>query len=177
MVRRTPPGPADPDRPAAGSTDPTDAAGPPDGTERSPFPSLEGLPVAGITRRRMAFLLAAIVSVWIVIVFVRQVGDAAAANSRADALAADNRARAAQVAALQRELATVARPEYITQQARGAGLGATNERRFSLAPGAAPLPANAPGSAAARLGEQTRTETPLDAWLSLLFGPTPAAQP
>jgi cell division protein FtsB len=176
MVRRTPSGPAASERPdpaaQSNATDDASVGARPDG-----IPALDGLPIAGITRRRVAFLLAAIVSVWIVIVFVRQVGDAAAANSRADQMAADNQARAAQVAALQRELAVVTRPEYIAQQARGAGLGSPNERRFSLAPGAPPLPADAPGSAAARLGEQSRTETPLDAWLSLLFGPTPASQP
>lgn len=135
--------------------------------------SLQGLSVAGITRRRTAVLLGAVVALWIVIVFARQVGDAAAATARADRIRADNAALATEVASLQAELRLVQGPEYIAQQARGYGLGTPQERPFALAPGAPPLASGAPGSAALRLGAVAAARSPLETWLSLLFGPSP----
>ena len=43
---------------------------------------------------------------------------------------------------------------------------------FSLAPDAPPLPKDAPGSASVRLGADTTRVTPLESWLTLLFGPS-----
>ena len=62
----------------------------PDPRPRQTPPDLGGLPVAGITRRRVAWLLGALVSIWIVSVFARQVGDAGAAVDRADRLRFEN---------------------------------------------------------------------------------------
>jgi cell division protein FtsB len=169
MERRTPEPPPPSSSPSTpvnpGSVDPTEAA--------DRLNPLDTLPIAGITRRRVGFLVAALVSVWIVVVFARQVGEASTASARAHQLAADNAQLAASVEALQHELQVIERPEYVSQQARGVQLGATNERPFSLAPGAPPLAADAPGSAAARLGSHESRESPLEAWLSLLFGPSP----
>jgi cell division protein FtsB len=133
---------------------------------------LEGFGVVGITRRRVAWLLAAIVATWVVIVFARQVGEASTASGRASAIEAQNEQLAANVAALRRELDTIQRRPFILQQARANGLGEPNERPFRLAPGSSPLPANAPGSAVARLGSVTHRDSPLESWLSLLFGPS-----
>jgi cell division protein FtsB len=143
---------------------PAEAAGPPD-------VDLAGLPVAGITRRRLAFLAAAFVSAWIVVVFARQVGEASEATTRAEQMQIANAELAADVASLERELELIQRQDYILQQARGYRLGAPNEIPFTLAPDAPPLTADAPGSAAVRLGAGEPSITPLESWLSLLFGP------
>ena len=65
---------------AASGPGPADA--PPDAAP-SGIP-LDGLSIAGITRRRAAFVLLALVTIWIVAVFARQVGDASAATGRAE---------------------------------------------------------------------------------------------
>ena len=134
-------------------------------------PSLDGLPITGFSRRRAAWALWAIVALWIVWVFARQVGDASAATARADQIRSDNQALAAQVDALTAERELIQKQAYIEQQARAYGLGTPRERPFSL-PLDAPTPGpDAPGSAAARLGAQAAPVSPLDGWLSVLFGP------
>lgn len=132
---------------------------------------LSGLTVAGITRRRVGWVVAAFVSAWIVIVFARQVGDATTAANRAAQMVADNAALAAEVRALEGELALIVEPSFVGLQARGHGLGAPREIPFTLAP-SVPTPADgAPGSASVRLGADDDRQTPLESWLSLLFGP------
>jgi cell division protein FtsB len=136
-------------------------------------PSLAALPIAGITRRRVAVIVGALLAAWIVIVFARQVGEAAAASARAEAIAAENEQVAAEVTRLQAELDLIQRQEYILQQARGLGFGSNAERPFRLTADAPPLSPNAPGSGALRLGHDELPQSPLDSWLSLLFGPGP----
>jgi cell division protein FtsB len=155
---------ADPPEPATGPAGPGSAA---------PEIDLSVLPVAGITRRRMAFLAAAFVSAWIVVVFARQVGEASAATTRAEQMRLANAELAADVDSLERELELIQRQEYILQQARAYRLGVPNEIPFTLSPDAPPLAADAPGSAAVRLGAGEPAVTPLESWLSLLFGPEP----
>ncbi|HEX6867374.1 MAG TPA: hypothetical protein VF119_01150 [Candidatus Limnocylindrales bacterium] len=165
MLRRflpTPPQDDPDDADATPSADPT--AG------RPAEPSLAALPVVGFTRRRMAILLGTLLIGWIVIVFARQVSEAAAATGRAEAMVISNDQRREQVAALERELDKIGDRRFILQQARGYGLGGAHEIPFSLAAGAPSLPPNAPGSASVRLGAQTSTG-PLERWLTLLFGP------
>ena len=133
---------------------------------------LSSLSVAGITRRRVGWAAAILVSAWIVIVFARQTSEASEAAARSDQIARDNAALAAQVASLEQELQLIGRPEYIAQQARGYGIGSPKEIPFTLDP-SVPAPAgDAPGSAALRLGAPQEPGSPLDTWLSLLFGPT-----
>jgi len=152
------------------------AAGGPSGQAdgpRSPIaPDLAALPIAGISRRRMAGVIGGLLAVWIIIVFTRQVGDAAAATTRADEIAQGNQARQGQVAALERELEVIARGRYVDQQARGYGMGSDTEIPFSLAPGAPALPDDAPGSAAVRVGADIHKVSPLERWLTVLFGPS-----
>ncbi len=140
-----------------------------EGDGRPGEPDLATLPIVGISQRRLATLLGALVAAWIIILFARQVGDAAAASARADAMIADNAARHAQVAALDRELARIQQPRFVLLQARAHGLGGHNEIPFTLDPGAPPLPTDAPGSAALRVGAPVSV-SPLDRWLTLLFG-------
>ena len=144
----------------------------PDPRPRQVPPDLGGLAIAGITRRRVAWILAAIVSIWIVAVFARQVGDAGAAADRADRLRFENSGLVSQVDDLQKELDLVQRQAFVEQQARANGLGGKGERPFALGPDASPLPADAPGSAAVRLGAMPTRTAPIDVWLDLLFGPS-----
>jgi cell division protein FtsB len=132
-------------------------------------PDLSALPIAGLTQRRMAILLGVLIAAWVVVLFARQVGDATAASSRAEAMIAENAARHAEIAGLERELNRIQQRRYILQQARAHGLGGHNEIAFTLDPAAPPLPADAPGSAALRVGTPTSI-SPLDSWLAILFG-------
>jgi cell division protein FtsB len=133
---------------------------------------LGGLSVVGITRRRVGWVSAGLVAVWIVVVFARQVGDAQAASNNATQLAADNEALAAEVQSLQSELDLVVQPDYVAMEARGVRLGNPHEIPFTLDPSVPPPVDGAPGSASARLGVTTSHETPLESWLQLLFGPS-----
>jgi cell division protein FtsB len=137
--------------------------------------SLAGLTVAGFTRRRAAWLAGVLVAAWIVVVFARQVGDASAKAAETVQARAANAEVAAEVAALQRELDLVQRPQYIEQQAHGIGLGSAKDHAFTLAPDAPPLASDAPGSASVRLGAPASIPSPLDTWLDLLFGPDPGS--
>jgi cell division protein FtsB len=166
------------DRPAARDPSAALAAGDEPGADAAPsgaIPAdgidLTGLSIAGITRRRVGWVAAGLVSVWILVVFARQVGDATAAANRAVQLAADNAALAAEVQALQGEVDLIVRPEYVSIAARAHGLGAPHEIPFALSPSVAAPVDGAPGSASVRLGAQVDHQTPLESWLSLLFGP------
>jgi cell division protein FtsB len=158
--------------------DPSDAAA----DEAEPGPSaradglvervdLSGLSIAGITRRRVGWLAAGLLACWIVVVFARQVGDAGAAATRAEQMAADNAALAAEVQSLQNEVDMIVKPEYVAIAARGHGLGEDHEIPFTLGPSVAAPVDGAPGSASVRLGASVDHQTPLESWLSLLFGP------
>jgi cell division protein FtsB len=151
---------------------PPDEANPADAVDATSAQDLTGLTVAGLTRRRVAFLAAAFVAAWIVILFARQVGQASEATRRLQDLGAGNESLTAQVASLERELQLIQRQEYIKQAARGYGLGRGREIPFTLKPGAPPLSANAPGSASVRLGASDASQSPLESWLSVLFGPS-----
>lgn len=164
MTRPTDSPPLDDDAPeVAPDASPTTAS-------RLAAPDLTTLPIAGITGRRMAIALGVLLAVWIVLMFARQVGDAAAASSHADALVISNAQQASRVAALSRELQQIQRQQYIDQEARAYGLGKTREIAFTLDPNAPSLPPDAPGSASVRLGSEVDDGSPLDHWLTLLFG-------
>jgi cell division protein FtsB len=152
---------------------PRDDAGPTDDPYRPSLGpvDLSGLSVAGITRRRVGWVAAGFVAIWIVVIFARQVGDATNATNRAAQMAADNAALAAEVEALQSEVALIVEPDYVAQQARGHGFGSPREIPFTLSATVPPPVDGAPGSASVRLGATDRRQTPLEAWLSLLFGP------
>jgi hypothetical protein len=133
--------------------------------------SLDGFSLAGITRRRVGVLVVALLSAWILFVFARQVADTAAKAAEADRARVSNAQVSQSVADLQRELTLIQQQAFITQQAHGLGLGVAKDHAFVLAPGAPPLADDAPGSAAVRLGGQAPDESPLESWLSILFGP------
>ena len=165
MLRRTPKPPTDdaPDEPRSAPSADMLAAGPGE-------PDLATLPIVGITPRHLAAVLGVLLAVWILFVFARQVSEAAAATGRAEAMVEANAAKRADIAGLERELDRIQQPRFILQQARAYGLGGSREIPFTLDPDAPPLDANAPGSAASRVGA-TSSASPLERWLTLLFGP------
>jgi hypothetical protein len=166
MVRRPSP---TPNEDAPDDTASTPSQG--DRVRASSEPDLATLPIVGLTRRRMAILLGVALAAWVIILFARQVTDAAAATGRAEAMVAANDARRAEVDGLQRELELIQQPAFVNQEARAYSLGGAHEIPFSLAQGAPPLPADAPGSAALRIGAPISV-SPLERWLTLLFGPS-----
>ena len=173
-TNRTAPPP--PDRragvPVPDLDDDPDGVGPADSTSVSDGIDLSSLSVAGITRRRVAWLTGGLVSAWIVIVFARQAGDAAGAAARVDQMHEDNRALAAEVASLEQELQVIEKPAYIAQASRAYRIGTDREVPFTLDSSVPSPDADAPGSAALSLGARERSMTPLESWLSILFGPS-----
>jgi cell division protein FtsB len=169
------------DRRALPPTDPPGPRQPPDDVATAPADAvdvaandgidLSSMSIAGITKRRVGWVCAALVAAWIVVIFARQASDGAAAATRADQVAADNAALAAEVAALEHELKLIQRPTYVSQQARAYRMGNPNEIPFTLDPSIASPGPDAPGSASARVGAAEDRVTPFESWLSLLFGP------
>jgi hypothetical protein len=133
---------------------------------------LAALPIVGLTRRRMAVIAAALLATWIVIAFARQVSEASAASARAEDIASGNAALRLEVAAMERELDAIARQRFVEQQARAYRVGGAHEIPFTLAPDAPPLADDAPGSASVRLGAEAEHISPLERWLTVLFGPS-----
>ncbi len=132
---------------------------------------LAALPIAGLTKRRVAFAIGVLIAAWVAFAFVRQVSEAAAISARADEMRAANAALAERVAAAERELAWIQGTTFVEQQARAYRLGSPEEIPFALAADPAPLGPDAPGSAANRVGAEEIRVTPLESWLSILFGP------
>ena len=124
-------------------------------------------PVAGVSRRHLAFGIGAVVVAWIVLVFARAVVDSSAATDRLGTLSGENDALQAQLEAGQRELELIRDPRFVAQQARAYGMGASGERAFALPVGAPPAPSIRPLGSAFR---DDGPRAPLEAWLDLLFG-------
>ena len=161
-----------PDLDAANDASPFDPRATVEGRPGTMAADLAALPIAGITRRRVAVLAGAMLATWIVIAFARQVGEAGTATARFEDIASSNAALRTEVAALERELDLIARQRYIEQQGRAYGLGGPREIAFALEKGAPALPADAPGSAALRIGARSEAVAPLERWLTVLFGPS-----
>ncbi len=135
--------------------------------------SLADLPVAGLTRRRVAILIGALVAAWVILLFARQVGEASEAMDRADAMRGSTAQLQTEVESLESELALIQKQAYIEQVAREYRLGSATEIPFAIADDAPPLAPDAPGSATVRLGSDPSTPTPLESWARLLFGAPP----
>ena len=91
------------------------------------------------------------------IVFARQVSDAAAAGADADAIARHKCRASAEVEGLERELDLIERQEFITQQARLYRPRASGkEIPFTLDPDAPPLPSDAPGLGRGEAGRRVQ---------------------
>lgn len=162
--------PPGPDLSDADLDEPLDGAGAASG--RGGAVDLAALPIVGLTRRRMALLVGALLAAWIVVAFARQVAEASEAATHAQDIATGNAMLRMEVAAMDRELEAIARQRFIEQQARGYGVGTSRETPFALAPDAPPLADDAPGSAAVRVGSEIERISPLERWLTVLFGPS-----
>jgi hypothetical protein len=128
------------------------------------------LPMPTLSRRRLVTAAGVIVATLLAMSFLRQVGAATDAASRATDLRAANAVLADEVARLQKDLGHVQDPRYILLEGRAYGLGGPREIPFALAAGAPALDKTAPGSASVRLGAPPLDRTPLDDWLEVLFG-------
>jgi hypothetical protein len=123
-----------------------------------------------LSRRRVVTAAGVLLAGLLTVSFVRQVGEASAASDRAEELRTTNAALRDDVARLQLDLSHVQDLRFIQLEGRAFGLGSKGEIPFALAAGAAALEADAPGSAAVRLGAPGRPHNTLDAWLEVLFG-------
>ncbi len=133
-------------------------------------PPVAARPARGINGRRLAVLVAGLVSLWLVGVFARQVGDAATAANQADQMRARNAAVSRDLTELQKELELIQQPAFVANVARGYMLGSPREIPFTIDPNAPALPADAPGSVGIRPDDAASERSPFDAWLQALFG-------
>ncbi len=133
---------------------------------------LASLRVAGLSRRRLMVAAIALAVAWVGFAFVQQVSEAAAITSRAVEMRAANAQLEARVSAAELELIQIQGLAYVEQQARAYRLGKSNEIPFTLEADPPPLGPDAPGSAATSVGADQLATSPLENWLSLLFGPT-----
>jgi hypothetical protein len=157
---------------SSGAGPATDPAPVPQGAPAG-TPSLAGLGIAGVSRRRVAWIGLTVAAVLIVVSFAGQAAEAAGATTRVVEERAWNTEVAAQTEALRQELRLVTQERWVLQQARAYRLGSRAERPFALAPGAPVLADDAPGSPTRRLGADTTQPSPLEGWLEVLFGPAP----
>ncbi|HKB28763.1 MAG TPA: hypothetical protein VKC59_07050 [Candidatus Limnocylindrales bacterium] len=146
-----------------------DEPSPPSGERRARIdPAALPMP---ISRRRLATVAGLLAAGWLVVAFGRQVGAASAATDRADELRGANAALRRDVTNLQDDLARVQDGRFVQLMGRAYGLGGRGEVAFTLEAGAPSPGPDAPGSAAVRLGARPSHGSPLDGWLSTLFGP------
>lgn len=148
----------------AGRAAPAPHEPPPDVELEPPF---KPPPVVGLGRRQLAFAIGVVIVVWIVLVFARAVATSSAASARADQLRLETAARTARLRSEQAELITIQTPAFVRLEARAYGIGQPGERPFALNLGAPAPSAVVPLGAAPAAA---RPPTPLDAWLTLLFG-------
>jgi hypothetical protein len=117
--------------------------------------------------RQTAFVAILAVAFWLIFVFGTTLQQLNEATAREGQVKAETAALQQQLTDGQRELQLAQTDSFKQLQARGYGLGAPNEIAFSLEAGAPSPPT------LAKLGAPpvaAQPETPLDAWLNLLFG-------
>jgi cell division protein FtsB len=115
----------------------------------------------------IALAVGLILALWFVVAFARTMGQLSEATARAAAVRADNAALTQRLAEAQKESALLQSDAYLRFAARSFGMGGPGERAFGLEPGApAPPPVTPLGDTPA----SPTPQTPLDSWLSLLFG-------
>ncbi len=138
--------------------------------EKAARAAIEGRFAIGISRRRVTMVFAGLVCLWLVGVFARQVGEAAAAADQAQAARARNEAALQQIDNLKAELTLIQQPGFIDSTARGYLLGSPREIPFTIDPNAPALPPDAPGSVGINSTPTAPPDSPLDSWLKALFG-------
>ena len=119
------------------------------------------------TGLQVGLVIGLVVAFWFVVAFGRTMADLSAATARTAAVRADTAALTQRLAEAQKESALLQSDAYLRFAARSFGMGREGERAFGLAPGAPPPAPMVP------LGESVAapaSTTPLENWLSLLFG-------
>ena len=170
------PRPAERTTPAGADPEPgTEATRTPAPATATALASLSDLPVAGLTRRRIAVLIAALVAAWVIVLFARQVGEASEASTRCrHVMRTEERRRwRPRCGGLEQELALIQRQAYIEQQAREYRLGEPREIPFILADNAPALAADVPGTAARSASARSSTGARRSSrgWISLFGSP------
>ena len=118
-------------------------------------------------RSHVALVIAVVVGFWVVLSFGRTITQLNAATDRQAGLTSETAALTAQLEAGHRELDLIQTDAFQALQARALGIGAPGEIAFSLEADA-PAPAHIVPLGTA--GSDLTDQTPLDAWLRLLFG-------
>ena len=119
------------------------------------------------SRLQLGVVVGIVVALWFVLAFARTMSQLNEATTRTAGVRAENAALTGRLAAAQKEADLLQSDAYLRFAARSFGMGGAGERAFGLAPGAPSPPAIVP------LGQSTAAQqpaTPLDNWLSLLFG-------
>ena len=119
------------------------------------------------TLTEYALIIAVVVGFWVVLSFGRTITQLNAATDRQASLKSETAALTAQLDAGHRELDLIQTDAFQALQARSLGIGAPGEVAFSLEAGA-PAPVHI--VPLGRTGSELGGQTPLDAWLRLLFG-------
>jgi cell division protein FtsB len=119
------------------------------------------------TRLGIGVVVAIVVALWFVLAFARTMTQLNDATARTAAVRADNAALTQRLAAAQTEADLLQSDAYLRFAARSFGMGGPGERAFGLAPGA-PSPAGIVPLGAAPTANVAAS--PLENWLSLLFG-------
>lgn len=119
------------------------------------------------TRSQLLLVGLLVVAFWLVLTFGRSLAQLNEASHREAAMAAETNALQAELDAGRRELMLIQTNAFQALQARALGYGENGELVFTLPADAPPpdhvVPLGAAGAAQAR-------QTPLEAWLDLLFG-------
>jgi hypothetical protein len=115
-------------------------------------------------------VVAGLVCLWLIGVFARQAGEAAAAANEADVMRARNAAVQREIKSLQDELKLIQQPGFVDSTARGYMLGSAREVPFVIDPNASSPGPDAPGSSPIKPEATPEVDSPLDSWLKALFG-------
>lgn len=118
-------------------------------------------------RVQLGIVVGVIVALWVVLAFGRTMAALSDATARTAAVRTENAELTSRLAQAQAESVLLQSDAYLRFAARSFGMGRPGEHSFGLAPGApSPAPMVALGG---DLGGPSAA-TPLDNWLSLLFG-------
>ena len=120
-----------------------------------------------LTRAHVAAAVILVVGLWVVLSFGRTITALNSATDREQLLSDETAQLTAQLEASHRELELVQTEGFQALQARAFGIGRPGEVNFSLEPGA---PSPEPVVPLGAESNRAAPDTPLDAWLQLLFG-------
>ena len=124
-----------------------------------------------LRRTHVVLIVVGIIAVWLVFVFAGSIGDVDRATARQQQVTNEVNTIQARLNADKRELEIVQTDSFQGLQARAYGMGEPGEKIFSLPSDApSPQPITPLGASSAAAPNATTAQTPLDAWLSLLFG-------